>query len=43
MSLASGTVELDDAIVHRARDLAALGYGLFDALHLAAAEAADDG
>jgi len=43
LSLASGTVELDDAIVHRARDLAALGYGLFDALHLAAAEAADDG
>jgi predicted nucleic acid-binding protein len=40
LSLASSTVELDDAVAQRARVLAATGYGLFDALHMAAAEAA---
>ena len=40
LSLASTTAEIDDATAQRARDLAAFGYGLFDALHLAAAESA---
>jgi predicted nucleic acid-binding protein len=40
LSLASSAVEIDGPIAQRARDLAALGYGAFDALHLAAAESA---
>ena len=40
LTLASTTKEVDDAIAQRARDLAAFGYGLFDALHLASAESA---
>ena len=40
LSLAETTVPVDDRIAHRARELAALGYGVFDALHLAAAELA---
>ena len=40
LTLASTTAEVDGAIAQRARDLAAFGYGLFDALHLAAAESA---
>ena len=33
-------MELDDAVAQRARVLRVAGYGLFDALHMAAAEAA---
>jgi predicted nucleic acid-binding protein len=40
LSLASITVEADDAIAQRAREFVAAGYGPFDALHLAAAESA---
>jgi predicted nucleic acid-binding protein len=40
LSLASSTVAVDDAVAQRARELAIAGYGLFDALHLAAAESA---
>ena len=40
LSLAAHTVEVDDEVTQRARDLGAAGYGLFDALHLAAAELA---
>lgn len=43
LSLASSTADVDDAVAQRARDLAAFGYGLFDALHLAAAESAGAG
>ncbi len=38
LSLASVTVEVDAAVRQRSRELAALGYGKFDAVHLAAAE-----
>ena len=41
LSLASATVEVDDAIAQRAREFVAGGYGLFDALQLAAAESVD--
>lgn len=37
--LATNTVPLDNQITQRAEELAALGYGAFDALHLSAAEA----
>lgn len=40
LSLAGQAVEIDDEVTQRARDLGAFGYGLFDALHLAAAESA---
>jgi predicted nucleic acid-binding protein len=40
IALASRKVDIDDAIVRRAEGLVALGYGLFDAFHLAAAESA---
>ncbi|MGH9662630.1 MAG: PIN domain-containing protein [Bryobacteraceae bacterium] len=40
LSLASSTVDVDEAVAQRARELSAAGYGLFDALHLAAAESA---
>lgn len=40
LSLGAHTVEVDDEVTQRARDLVAAGYGLFDALHLAAAESA---
>jgi predicted nucleic acid-binding protein len=40
LSLASRRVEVDDAIVDRAGVLSRLGYGPYDALHLASAEAA---
>jgi predicted nucleic acid-binding protein len=40
LTLASTTTEVDDATAQRARDLAAFGYGIFDALHLAAPEQA---
>jgi predicted nucleic acid-binding protein len=40
LSLASSTVEVNDAIAERARELGTAGYSLFDALHLAAAESA---
>lgn len=38
LSLAVMRIEVDEAIALRARALAGLGYGAFDALHLAAAE-----
>ena len=41
LSFAALTIEVDAVVAQRARELNALGYGLFDALHLAAAEAAD--
>ena len=37
--LATDTILLDGYINHRAKELEALGYGAFDALHLSAAEA----
>ena len=40
LTLASITVEIDDAVVRRAHGLVALGYGPLDALHIAAAESA---
>lgn len=40
LSLAVTSIEIDDAIVCRARNLVVLGYGPLDALHLAAAESA---
>jgi predicted nucleic acid-binding protein len=40
LGLALSVVEVDDAVAQRGRDLAAFGYGVFDALHLAAAESA---
>jgi predicted nucleic acid-binding protein len=39
LELASETISVDDAVVARARKLRAAGYGVFDALHLACAEA----
>jgi predicted nucleic acid-binding protein len=41
LSRAARTVVIDATITKRARELSALGYGLFDALHLAAAESAN--
>ncbi len=40
LSLASETVEIDNGVIRRAQGLLPLGYGPFDALHVAAAEAA---
>jgi predicted nucleic acid-binding protein len=40
MSLALTTVDVDAGITQRANQLAALGYGPYDALHVAAAESA---
>ena len=41
LALSSVSVGIDDRIVARARDLESAGYGGFDALHLASAEAGD--
>lgn len=40
LALASETIEIDDRIARRAEALHRVSYGLFDALHLACAEAA---
>jgi predicted nucleic acid-binding protein len=40
MVLVSETVRIDGAIAQRAKQLASIGYGAYDALHLAAAESA---
>jgi predicted nucleic acid-binding protein len=40
LALASNVIETDNQIADRARWLHGLGYGVFDALHLASAEAA---
>lgn len=40
LAMASETVEVNDSIADRAKELRAAGYGPFDALHLACAEAA---
>ena len=40
LSFASTTIQIDHAIARRAHALAALGYGTYDALHVAAAESA---
>jgi predicted nucleic acid-binding protein len=40
LSIAETRIEVDDGIVRRTQVLAGLGYGLFDALHIAVAEAA---
>jgi len=40
LSLAATSIEIDEAIAFRAQSLVGLGYGPFDALHLAAAESA---
>ena len=40
LSIATQNVELDDLIASRAADLQMAGYGAYDALHLACAEAA---
>ena len=39
LSLATNTIPLDSQIIDRAKELEALGYGAFDALHLSSAEA----
>jgi predicted nucleic acid-binding protein len=39
--LAKETIPLDGRIIQRAKDLEAVGYGAFDALHLSSAEAGD--
>jgi len=39
LSLATDTIPLDSQIIQRAMELEAVGYGAFDALHLASAEA----
>jgi len=36
---ATDTIPLDSQVIQRAKELEALGYGAFDALHLSAAEA----
>lgn len=41
LSLAATNTKIDEAIALRAQSLIGLGYGPFDALHLAAAESAD--
>jgi predicted nucleic acid-binding protein len=40
LDLAPETIEVDDSIADRAANLQAAGYGAYDALHLACAEAA---
>ena len=40
LALASEIIEENDQIAHRAKALHRAGYGVFDALHLAGAEAA---
>jgi predicted nucleic acid-binding protein len=40
LSFASARIEIDDKIIHRAGVLNQLGYGLYDALHISAAESA---
>ena len=40
LSLATMNVEIDDATAVRAQELVRLGYGIFDALHIAASESA---
>jgi predicted nucleic acid-binding protein len=40
LSLAGTRIDIDDAIALRAQNLMGLGYGPFDALHIAAAESA---
>jgi predicted nucleic acid-binding protein len=40
LAMASKAAEIDDRIADRANELQSFGYGAFDALHLAAAEAA---
>lgn len=40
LSLAVTSIEIDETIASRAENLVALGYGPFDALHLASAESA---
>ena len=40
LSLASKIVSVDDSVARRARTLVGLGYGPFDALHIAAGELA---
>ena len=42
LSLASTTIELDRGVAMRALELTLAGYGRYDALHLASAEAAGD-
>jgi predicted nucleic acid-binding protein len=39
LSLAADTIPLDSQVIQRAMELEAVGYGAFDALHLATAEA----
>jgi predicted nucleic acid-binding protein len=39
LSLATSTIPLDSHIIDRAKELEAIGYGAFDALHLSSAEA----
>jgi predicted nucleic acid-binding protein len=41
LSVALTSIEIDQAIALRAQNLVGLGYGSFDALHLAAAESAN--
>jgi predicted nucleic acid-binding protein len=41
LALASNTVEISEAIARRARTLVVSGYGVYDALHIAAAESVD--
>jgi predicted nucleic acid-binding protein len=41
LPLAAESLEVDDSIAKRAADLQIAGYGAYDALHLACAEAAD--
>jgi hypothetical protein len=43
MALVSETVRIDEAIAQRAKQLASIGYGANDALHLASAESAAAG
>ena len=43
MLLATDTIPLDGQIIQRAKELEAVGYGAFDALHLSSAEAGTAG
>jgi hypothetical protein len=38
LSLATNTIAADNSVVLRAKELAGIGYGVFDALHLSCAE-----
>ena len=38
LTLASNVVRIDDSLIQRAKELTNLGFGTFDALHVAAAE-----